>query len=497
MAYRDIDGSSVPVRVLFDSGSQLSYITDKLQTQLQLKPVKIEKLLLNTFGTRGYKTQACNVVKLYLQGLEGVEKVSNSALTSPVICSPLSSAVKIARYPHLGGLQLADDCSTTPGEIDVLIGSNFYWSVVTGDTIRGDHGPVAVNSKLGWLLSGAVDTMEARQISHTHVVITGDPANPLQDDDVLVNSLRRFWEVESFGIVDPSSTSSESTLFLPSLVFENGRYEVGLPWKNIQLGVPDHLSLYENRLRSLLRRLQTQPQMLSEYDNIIREQLRQGIVEYVGSQEKPKSFSGDYHYLPHHGVICQDSETTKLRIMYDGSAKAVGDEYSLNDYLLTGPNSIPKLFNILIQFRWNPVAITADIEKAFLMISIKPSDRDFLRFLWIKDTGKPQSELIHLRFTCLVFGLRPSPTVLGAVLNHHISKYLGHNSTIAEKLQMSLYVDDLVTSTPDIHSAYEFYLESRKIMAAGGMNLRKWHSNSSELLDKIKSLPVSTSCNAS
>ena len=62
---------------------------------------------------------------------------------------------------------------------------------------------------------------------------------------------------------------------------------------------------------------------------------------------------------------------------------------------------------------------------------------------------------------------------------------------------MLLYVDDLVTSTPDIHSAYEFYLESRKIMAAGGMNLRKWHSNSSELLDKIKSSPVSPSCNAS
>ena len=131
------------------------------------------------------------------------------------------------------------------------------------------------------------------------------------------------------------------------------------------------------------------------------------------------------------------------------------------------------------------------------MISIKPSDRDFLCFLWIKDTCKPQSELIHLPFTRLVFGLRPSPAVLGAVLNHHISKYLGHNSTTAEKLQMSLYVDDLVTSTPDIHSAYEFYLESQKIMAAGGMNLRKWHSNSSELLDKIESSPVSTSCNAS
>ena len=60
---------------------------------------------------------------------------------------------------------------------------------------------------------------------------------------------------------------------------------------------------------------------------------------------------------------------------------------------------------------------------------------------------------------------------------------------------MSLYVDDLVTSTPDAHSAYEFYLECRKLMAAGGMNLRKWHSNSLELLERIKSLPVGTSLN--
>ena len=52
---------------------------------------------------------------------------------------------------------------------------------------------------------------------------------------------------------------------------------------------------------------------------------------------------------------------------------------------------------------------------------------------------------------------------------------------------MSLYVDDLVTSTPDVHSAYQLYLDSWKVMAACGINLRKWHSNSLELLHKIES----------
>ena len=83
--------------------------------------------------------------------------------------------------------------------------------------------------------------------------------------------------------------------------------------------------------------------------------------------------------------------------------------------------------------------------------------------------------------------------MLGPIINHHISKYQGQNSALVEKLLASLYVDDLVTSTPDPHSAYEFYLEGRKLMAAGGMNLRKWHSNSQELLERIESLSVGTS----
>ena len=56
------NGFSVPARVLFDSGSQLSYIMERLQWQLNLKPMKIEKFHLNTFGHRSYKTQECAVV---------------------------------------------------------------------------------------------------------------------------------------------------------------------------------------------------------------------------------------------------------------------------------------------------------------------------------------------------------------------------------------------------------------------------------------------------
>ena len=99
--------------------------------------------------------------------------------------------------------------------------------------------------------------------------------------------------------------------------------------------------------------------------------------------------------------------------MYDGSAKTAKSEPSINECLQTGPNLIPKLFDVLVRFRSHRIAVTADIEKAFLMISIIPADRDVLRFLWFQDPTKLDSPILHFRFTRVVFGLRPSPAILG------------------------------------------------------------------------------------
>jgi len=123
--------------------------------------------------------------------------------------------------------------------------------------------------------------------------------------------------------------------------------------------------------------------------------LSTGIIEIVPAP----SSSGDtdhLHYLPHHAVIRQQRETTKLRIVYDGSAKDVNDTYSLNDCLQTGPNFIPKLLNTLIKFQTYPVALVADIEKAFLMVGISESDRNMLRFLWLEEPSEPNSKIVHL-----------------------------------------------------------------------------------------------------
>ena len=80
-----------------------------------------------------------------------------------------------------------------------------------------------------------------------------------------------------------------------------------------------------------------QPELLQEYNQIIQQQIQDGIVEKVPDEEIENADNESVHYLPHHGVVRRDRETTKLRIVYDGSAKPPDREYSLNDCLETRP----------------------------------------------------------------------------------------------------------------------------------------------------------------
>ena len=350
-----------------------------------------------------------------------------------------------------------------------------------------------MNSVFGWLLSGPVNSFNYNSINHTHVVITDvmDDAPTDQQDDLLSKTLKRFWDSETIGIHD-STIDEASNLFLPEINFDGTRYEVNLPWKDEHPDIPDHLHLCSERLKYLHQWLLKKPNILREYNNTITEQLSRGIIEVVSNPDMPAKSKGEprhqspFHYLPHHAVIRQDKQTTKVRIVYDGSAKCTSTPFSLNNCLMTGPNLIPKLFNILVKFRWNIVAVTADIEKAFLMIGICPSDRDMLRFLWFNNPEQPDSEVTHFRFTRLVFGLRPSPAILSCVISHHLRKYREKYPELVQSIENSLYVDDLIAGEETVERAFNLYSKAKKFMADGNFNLRKWNSNSNALLAKIK-----------
>ena len=87
---------------------------------------------------------------------------------------------------------------------------------------------------------------------------------------------------------------------------------------------------------------------------------------------------------PHHAVITPQKSTTKLRVVYDASAKSKQPNKSLNECLYRGPVMINDICGILIRFRLYAIALVADIEKAYHQLGLQKSQRDVTRFLWLK-----------------------------------------------------------------------------------------------------------------
>ena len=142
------------------------------------------------------------------------------------------------------------------------------------------------------------------------------------------------------------------------------------------------------------------------------------MVEEVRKPDNP--VNGKLHYLPHHAVIRTDKETTKIQIVYDASAKSSG--CSLNDCLHVGPKFEQRILDILLRFRSFTVALAADIEKAFLQVSVCEDDRDALQFLWVDDAISSKPNVRILRFARVVFGVSSSPFLLNATFRYHLER---------------------------------------------------------------------------
>ena len=246
--------------------------------------------------------------------------------------------------------------------------------------------------------------------------------------------------------------------------------------------MPQNHGLALGRLKSLVNRMKRNPDLVEKYDNIIEEQLKQGIIETV----KPEVQSKDTikHYIPHHAVINPSKATTKVRIVYDASAKTRPEQSSLNESMYRGPIMLQNLTGILLRFRLNKIAMVSDIEKAFLQIGLQDDARDATRFFWLKNTNilETENNIQTYRFCRVPFGIIASPFLLAATIDYHLQKV---GTSVAENIRENIYVDNVITGTNSVHGALQFYNESKKIFDEATMNLRDWTSNNKEVLDKI------------
>ena len=158
------------------------------------------------------------------------------------------------------------------------------------------------------------------------------------------DDLQKFWDLETLGIKEREASVYKK--FSSDIRFTGERYQVKLPFEDNHPMLPDNYSAASRRLTTTIKRLKDQPEILKQYDKVVREQLQSGVVELVPQDQNPQR--GSVHYLPHRAVVRLDRDTIKVRVVYDASSKVFGP--SLNDCLHIGPSLNPYLFDILLRF---------------------------------------------------------------------------------------------------------------------------------------------------
>lgn len=275
----------------------------------------------------------------------------------------------------LKGIELTD-LGTGSAEIELLIGSDLAGLLLI-DMYKFNensvgYGLVALNYGIGWTLMGKVSTGFAK----------GDAALVVQSLFVNELDISQLWRLDVIGIEDSAETKKkEKEIAFASQHFdrtltvdEEGRYQVALPFINGSPPMASNKSLAERRLVSMTKKLS--PQLKIVYQQIFDKWEADGIIERVPDNE----LENQAHYLPHKAVLKPNSLTTPVRPVFDASAKEK-KSLSLNDCLETGPNLLEVIASILTRFRLRLIGVLSDIEKAFLQLSIRPEDRDNVRFL--------------------------------------------------------------------------------------------------------------------
>ncbi|XP_030767679.1 uncharacterized protein LOC115891368 [Sitophilus oryzae] len=247
--------------------------------------------------------------------------------------------------------------------VDIHLGADIYGFLITGNKLLSDPDqPVALETIFGWIITGRVKTSSV-SLSVNSYFLTSYAS--------LDQSLQRFWELED--VPQSSTLSSDEKLaeehfcktFSRTL---SGRYKVSLPFKTLEPIFEGSRDVALRRFFSLEKRLLRNPQLYSQYSNYMREYLDS---QYMIAVQNPSPNAHSY-YLPHHCVIRPDSLTTKLRVVFDASARDYTNK-SLNDTLLTGPKLQSDILSILLRFRSHLIVFASDINKClvkFLLMKI-------------------------------------------------------------------------------------------------------------------------------
>ncbi|XP_063830956.1 uncharacterized protein LOC135080203 [Ostrinia nubilalis] len=370
-------------------------------------------------------------------------------------------------------LVLADNQFDRPAEIDLLLGAELFHNIYDGQRLSfGSDLPVALHSVFGWVISGKLD-LSCRPPTSTTSLFASTLA--------LDNVVKRFWEVEEppiVKIVNPEDVKCEN--MLSDLVRRNsdGRYVVPIMLKDPPEELGDSHQMSMSRLHNLEKRLIRHQQLKADYVQFMQEYSDLGHMTLVDS---PSGANGNI--IPHHCVIRPESSSTKLRVVFDASAKT-GNGKSLNDIVYTGPKLQNDVVDIITALRLDGIVFTADISKMYRNIDLRPEDRQYQHIFW---RDSPEETVSEFELNTVTYGVSSSPYLAIRTL-HQLAQDHGEQwPRAATALLKDTFMDDIVVTAPSVDVALEIKDELINLLDCGKFELRKWSSNS---LDFLSHLPA-------
>ncbi|XP_037871131.1 uncharacterized protein LOC119629456 [Bombyx mori] len=322
-------GHYTVLRALIDQGSQANFISERAAQLLKVKGTPTKGTITGVGSTQ---TEVNLAVQLeILSRYKCNFKLNVEAYVMPSRLTTYLPSTTIAdstlTWSHLKGLKLADPTFNQPGRVDMLLGVEVYAAILKNEVIRGPPGsPCAQHTSFGWILFGKIhNDIEERKITvmHHHM-----------DFDELLHTL---WELDC----DNQRKLTQEEELCENIYYENvrrdneGRYIVKLPFKSDVIlsteGNTRDIAL--RRLTQLERRLQRDMKLRTEYTKVMQEYIELNHMEEVPEEELGKPSV----YLPHHAVVKDTSETTKVRTVFNASSMG-SNNVSINDELLVAHN---------------------------------------------------------------------------------------------------------------------------------------------------------------
>ncbi|XP_077292805.1 uncharacterized protein LOC143915858 [Arctopsyche grandis] len=468
---RGRDGQLHKVRALLDNGSEVNIMSEDLRRRLALKSKKMDVNLLGVGLNRTSISYGAVVRILPRLPNQGAGMDIDCAIMSDITHQLPSRNVSEIRSHLPLHLPLADPSFDSPGTVDMVMGSDIYHAILRNGrrTIsipsRGDRqGSITMlNTAYGWILGGSIAAPASSN-------------NARSCNLSLMRSIRAFWELE-----EPNTSKvgldeghpAEQSFIHGTTRDSSGRFMVRLPFKADSHLLGDSRTAAEKRFRALKGRFARNEQFRNRYEAFLQEFIDLGHMSECNSESVPN------FYLPHHAVSKESSLTTKLRVVFDGSAKSSSGT-SLNDVLHVGPRVQDDIFDILLRFRQHSVAVTADIEKMYRQIRVHPDDQPFQRIIWGLGKGARTYQLNTVTYgtACASF---LATRCLRALADEHRAEF-PEASTV---LSRDFYVDDLLSGASSVQELTKLAEQINYILARAGLPLRKWASNTTEPISII------------